>query len=168
MAEKAAKASWHIGSRYLALPDNEHTPPEPGQFRLVLCVALLVRCELGSPEVLSSRRTEGSYTSGVRVPEAPMHKNDSATRGKHEVRRARQVCSVKSKPIAKLVRFAPHDQLRLGVFAANAGHQAGACCGRDSIHAVACYPISGCCCMFVRVLRMAAARSGRALRIRPA
>lgn len=60
------------------------------------------------------------------MPEAPVHKYDSAVSGEHHVRPTGQVAAVQAVSEAQRMKAAPQYELRLRVTAADRGHVAAA------------------------------------------
>ena len=85
-----------------------------------------VSLELLSPPGALGLWDAGIFAVPVQMPEAPMHKNADAVAREDDVRRARQITLMETKTIAHGVEHAPDDKFRLGILAANAGHQAAA------------------------------------------
>jgi len=56
------------------------------------------------------------------MPEAPMHKHDSAEARKYQIRAAGQVLPVKTEAQAARMQATPQQQFRLRVTAADAAH----------------------------------------------
>jgi len=56
------------------------------------------------------------------VPEASVHKNNSAVLRKYDVRLSRQIISVQAKPEAKLVEKGAHFLFRCCIGGAHAAH----------------------------------------------
>lgn len=71
-------------SRQLTLPNNEYSPPERSQLRLLTSITLLVRNRLLLPE-LSVRSRPTPKPAVVSVPEAAVHEDDGPVPWEHQV-----------------------------------------------------------------------------------
>src|SRR6266516_8166619 len=56
------------------------------------------------------------------MPEAAMHEDNLASRGKDQIRFARQIQAMQAVAISQTMYQAPHRQFRLGVLVANKRH----------------------------------------------
>ena len=80
---------------------------------------------LSPPDALGFRDA-GGFAVPVQVPKSAVHENAGAVLRKDDVRRARQIGPVEAEAIAQGVEQAADHKFRLGILAANAGHQAAA------------------------------------------
>jgi hypothetical protein len=71
----------------------------------------------------------GIFAVRVQMPEASMDEATDAVLRKNDVRIARQIAPMEAEAVAQGVEQAPDDKFRLGILAANAGHQAAALLG---------------------------------------
>ena len=115
-----------FGLLRLALPDREDSPTEAAQGGGVAFVAGGVAYEFFSPPRALGLRDAGVFAIPVQMPETAVDKNADAMAWQNDVWTTRQVAPVQPKTIAHRVEPAANDEFRLGVLAANAGHQATA------------------------------------------
>ena len=85
------------------LPNRDYPPAPRGQMSFDPAVAATVCPELCLPELPICLRRRGLWTTSVAMPETPMHENDSALPGKHDVWPTRQRRGVQSVSKAQRV-----------------------------------------------------------------
>ena len=115
----------------LAFPDDQHSPSELAQPPLVDHVSPLVLLQLGPPEVEPRLRPSRILTCSMPMPEAPVHEDDLASAGKHQVRVPWQVAGVQPVPIPHAVDETPDQHLRLRVLSSDQAHPLAALGGRQ-------------------------------------
>jgi hypothetical protein len=81
----------------LALPDNHASPTEPPQLSEILSISCNISIQLAIPIVLVAAGPSPVF-AGMPVPEASMHKNGEAMFWQNNIRIARKISPVQSKP----------------------------------------------------------------------
>jgi hypothetical protein len=92
----------------------------------VAFVAGGIAFEFFSPPSRPCLWNSGVFALTVKMPEASMDEDTDAMSRKNDVRIARQITPMEAEAVAHGVEQAANDKFRLGILAANAGHQAAA------------------------------------------
>lgn len=119
---KALQGLFAVPGLELALPHLDDVPTHAAQLEAFGKVAFAVALNLGLPEVGAGLGKDEVAAAFVAVPEAAVHEDDGAVLAEHDVGGAGQAADVdaEAEPLGKQV-FA-HQDLGLGVAAADAGH----------------------------------------------
>lgn len=117
----------------LAFPDGEDAPTKAAEGGGVAFVAGCVAFKFLSPPGALGLWDAGGFAVPVKMPEAAVDKNTDAVACQNDVGAPRQITPVETKTIAHGVEQAADDKFRLGILAANAGHQAAALLGGKGV-----------------------------------
>ncbi len=110
----------------LAFPNREDAPTETAEGGGVAFVAGCVAFEFFSPPSRPCLGNSGVFALTVKMPEAAVDKNTDAVAWQNDIGAPRQITPVETKTIAHGVEQTADDKFRLGILAANEGHQAAA------------------------------------------
>ena len=104
-----------------AFPDHKRLPPGRTQVLSILPVPRSIPFQLRQPVVLI--RLWGMRELAImRMPEAPVNKNNLTPRGKNKVWGARKIFPMQTESVTLAMRNAPHTPLGQHVFAPNRSH----------------------------------------------
>ncbi len=106
------------------LPNDEDLPTRHLQGLDDAFIASHVSKEFCPPKALARFGNGSLTTPPMLMPKAAVHENDLATRRKCEIRDAGKVATVQTKSIPERVHEPANQDLGLGIFAANARHEA--------------------------------------------
>lgn len=97
-------------------------------------VAVNIRLKLLTPKLYVRCRRSREAATGVTVPEASVHKDDSVILGKYYVRRAGQATLMKSESQACRVKGLSYPQLGTRISTTDCRHDSAASLAIDDIH----------------------------------
>ena len=120
--DKALKSQFAVLGFELALPHLDDVPTHTAELEAFGKVALAVTLDLGLPEVGARLGKNEVSATLVAVPEATVHEDDGTILAKHDVRCAGQAADVDTKTESLGKQIFTHQDLGLGVSAADAGH----------------------------------------------
>ncbi len=106
-----------------ALPNHSHTPTFSPQGSYRRRVALLVRVQLGIPELGSGLRKSKKWAIRMPMPETSMHKYHRPPFREHEVRLAGESFRMKAKAESSCPELSAHNHLRPCVLCPDSRHQ---------------------------------------------
>jgi hypothetical protein len=90
----------------ITLPYRQHTPAQSEQGFYVSRITLPILFDLWFPET-SPSGWQGPGTAVVTVPETAIYEDDRPTTREHKIGFARQILSIKPKPIATCMQGPP-------------------------------------------------------------
>jgi hypothetical protein len=85
-------------------------------------IPLAILIDLRRPELLIAFCTAATTFAAMAMPEAAVNEDNLSPARKNQVRRTRQVSSMKTKPIPLPVRNASDNEFRLGMLAPDSAH----------------------------------------------
>ncbi len=124
LQQRAHKSIERARSLELALPNHVHRPAGGLEEISHTAISRLVGFELRRPELRTGLRL--AVLAVVRVPEAAVDEDDGLDAAEYDVRRAGELTVVQTVAEAGGVDCLSDNQLRLGVLAADGGHNAAA------------------------------------------
>lgn len=110
---------------YLALPDDENSPPVPPQDPLNPDITLNISQKLLPPELRIALRRCRNRASRVSVPETPVHQYNGPMLSEDNIGLPWKIPDVNSKSQSKSVQSAAHRQFRARIAVPNPGHSRG-------------------------------------------
>lgn len=119
---KALQGLFAVPGLELALPHLDDVPTHAAQLEAFGKVALAVALNLGLPEVGAGLGKDGVAAAFMTMPEAAVHEDDGAVLAEHDVGRAGQAADVDAEAEPPGKQVLAHQDLGLGVTAADAGH----------------------------------------------
>lgn len=120
----------------LALPNDEHGTSYPTQLTFSPLISLSISDEFREPEVESRLRKtrEGTTSSRMSMPEAPVDEDRLTPGREREIRPSRPVLVVLRRPVAHRLDQTANLDLRRGVTASNTRHPFASLCFRKRVH----------------------------------
>lgn len=106
-------------------PNNQDIPAEGFQRVLLGCVTFDVLFELFFPVRRPGLWCRGTTATSVTVPKTSVDENDLSQPRKDQIRRSRQVATMKAKAIPQSAYQPANDHFRLGVLAVYSRHEGG-------------------------------------------
>lgn len=106
----------------LAFPDNAHSPTQLLEIVRRPSITSDIGFKLISPKSSADFRSRRSRAIAMPVPKAAVNEHDCSKTREHNVRRTRQVASVKTESKSQQVRGPADSQLRRRTLAANRAH----------------------------------------------
>lgn len=134
------------GVSHLALPDDEHPPPQPTQTLRVPPVPRDIPRELRPPVALASGHGRSPAPAAVAMPEAAPNVNHLPQANQDDIWSSWQVGPMQTKPIAESVYESAHHQLGPGIRLPDERHPTTALPGGQEVHAPPSYilaPVAG-------------------------
>lgn len=120
-----------LGLLQLAFPHHDHLPAQAPQIAAVALVALHVLGELVLPEIHPRLGRGRPLAARVAVPETAVDENHRGVARQDDVGRPGKVAAAKPESEPHAVQQRPHDDFRLRVAPADAGHERGASGGGE-------------------------------------
>jgi hypothetical protein len=120
---------------HFAFPDNQKSPPQLRQNRLIAKIAFSVTLEFGAPEIQSGLRHARKFAVDIWVPmpKTAMHEDCLAPTRENEIGRAGQAPVMQAVPEAHGVNHAAHQHLGLAIASAHLRHARASCSGAKSV-----------------------------------
>lgn len=112
-----------VGGPDFAFPHYFHLPSAASEIFLVLLISFDVSRQLLRPKACAGLGQNGSFASGMSVPEAAMNEQGKPETRQHDVRPSRQVSPMQSVAIPCRMEPSTHRELRLGVLATDTRHK---------------------------------------------
>jgi hypothetical protein len=117
----------------LAFPNYKCVPTQSFQFGGDLLIAQNIAIEFLLPIFRARLGRTRFRAPGMAMPEAAVHEDHGATPGKHHIRTARKVPTMKSVAEPTGMSRPPHSEFRGRVLAPHSGHQPGAPIRRKAV-----------------------------------